>query len=112
MAVEVGFEPTDRLPHHTLSRRAPSATRRLHRGAAYRITAQSRTGGEESVSSAAHSSASTPVTTSGRWLSRRSLTTSQSEPDGPALGVDGAVDDAVDPGQHRRRPRTSCRAPG
>ncbi|SNQ50333.1 hypothetical protein FRACA_440030 [Frankia canadensis] len=31
-AVEVGFEPTEGLPPHTLSRRAPSATRRLHRG--------------------------------------------------------------------------------
>jgi hypothetical protein len=31
----VGFEPTDELPHHTLSRRAPSATRRLHRSRAY-----------------------------------------------------------------------------
>jgi hypothetical protein len=30
-AVEVGFEPTEELPPHTLSRRAPSATRRLHR---------------------------------------------------------------------------------
>jgi hypothetical protein len=35
VAVEVGFEPTDGLPHHTLSRRAPSATRRLHRSRAY-----------------------------------------------------------------------------
>ena len=35
VAVEVGFEPTDELPHHTLSRRAPSATRRLHRSRAY-----------------------------------------------------------------------------
>ncbi|SQD93981.1 hypothetical protein FMEAI12_2140009 [Parafrankia sp. Ea1.12] len=34
-AVEVGFEPTEGLPPHTLSRRAPSATRRLHRGLAY-----------------------------------------------------------------------------
>src|SRR5580704_19060084 len=34
-AVEVGFEPTEGLPPHTLSRRAPSATRRLHRGRAY-----------------------------------------------------------------------------
>src|SRR5580692_5782938 len=35
MAVEVGFEPTEGLPLHTLSRRAPSATRRLHRSRAY-----------------------------------------------------------------------------
>jgi hypothetical protein len=39
VAVEVGFEPTDELPHHTLSRRAPSATRRLHRSRAYRSLA-------------------------------------------------------------------------
>ena len=36
MAVEVGFEPTEDLRLHTLSRRAPSATRRLHRGRAHR----------------------------------------------------------------------------
>src|ERR1700734_304961 len=36
VAVEVGFEPTEGLPLHTLSRRAPSATRRLHRRRAYR----------------------------------------------------------------------------
>ena len=35
VAVEVGFEPTDGLPHHTLSRRTPSAARRLHRAAVY-----------------------------------------------------------------------------
>src|ERR1700712_6002565 len=35
MAVEVGFEPTDGLHRHTLSRRARSATTRLHRGLAY-----------------------------------------------------------------------------
>src|SRR5215475_16089662 len=35
VAVEVGFEPTEDLRLHTLSRRAPSATRRLHRGRAY-----------------------------------------------------------------------------
>ncbi len=38
MAVEVGFEPTEGLPPHTLSRRAPSATRRLHRRRAYPTT--------------------------------------------------------------------------
>ena len=36
MAVEVGFEPTEVLPPHTLSRRARSATTRLHRRRAYR----------------------------------------------------------------------------
>src|SRR5215469_11017992 len=39
-AVEVGFEPTEGLPPHTLSRRAPSATRRLHHYAAYWVSRQ------------------------------------------------------------------------
>jgi hypothetical protein len=43
MAVEVGFEPTEGLPLHTLSRRAPSATRRLHRRRAYLSGARSGT---------------------------------------------------------------------
>ena len=38
VAVEVGFEPTEGLRPHTLSRRAPSATRRLHRRRAYSTT--------------------------------------------------------------------------
>src|SRR4051794_1254128 len=37
VAVEVGFEPTEELPPHTLSRRARSATTRLHRRLAYRL---------------------------------------------------------------------------
>jgi hypothetical protein len=32
LAVAVGFEPTEELPPHTLSRRAPSAARTRHRG--------------------------------------------------------------------------------
>jgi SAM-dependent methyltransferase len=36
VAVEVGFEPTEELPPHTLSRRAPSAARTLHRRQGYR----------------------------------------------------------------------------
>src|ERR1022692_3826451 len=43
LAVEVGFEPTEGLPPHTLSRRAPSATRRLHRRRAY-LTGPARAG--------------------------------------------------------------------
>src|SRR5260370_42372287 len=35
LAVEVGFEPTEGLPPHTLSRRGPPATRRLHPPKAY-----------------------------------------------------------------------------
>ena len=34
VAVEVGFEPTESFHPHTLSRRARSATTRLHRGRA------------------------------------------------------------------------------
>src|SRR5437764_6150629 len=84
-AVEVGFEPTEGLPPHTLSRRAPSATRRLHRRRAYR-RGTSRCAWKNSRSSSADSPASTPATTSGRWLSRRSRTTSHSEPTAPAFG--------------------------
>ena len=36
VAVAVGFEPTEELPPHTLSRRAPSAARTRHRGRGYR----------------------------------------------------------------------------
>jgi hypothetical protein len=39
MAVEVGFEPTEELPPHTLSRRAPLAARTLHRRSGYPTTA-------------------------------------------------------------------------
>jgi hypothetical protein len=35
VAVAVGFEPTEGLPPHTLSRRAPSAARTRHRRVAY-----------------------------------------------------------------------------
>ena len=44
VAVEVGFEPTEGLPLHTLSRRAPSATRRLHRRRAYLTGGRSQQG--------------------------------------------------------------------
>ena len=36
LAVAVGFEPTVRLPPHTLSRRAPLAARTRHRGRGYK----------------------------------------------------------------------------
>src|SRR5438270_8689977 len=83
LAVEVGFEPTEELPPHTLSRRAPLAARTLHRERAYRA---SRRETNQSRRIAAHSSAKTPDTTSGRWLSRRSRTTSHSDPTAPAFG--------------------------
>src|ERR1700685_960783 len=52
-AVEVGFEPTEGLPLHTLSRRAPSATRRLHRRRAYPTRATRRLARQISSGSAA-----------------------------------------------------------
>ena len=94
VAVEVGFEPTDELPHHTLSRRAPSATRRLHRSRAYlseavcgqRAAASYRRWLKKSRRSAAHSSARTPLTTSTGWPEPRVV---QDIPDGP--GSPGAL---------------------
>src|SRR6266702_5607033 len=85
VAVEVGFEPTEGLPPHTLSRRAPSATRRLHRRRAYpnpRVRGGTAypVGGlrvaKNSRSRSPHSAASTPPMTSGRWFRRASLSTS------------------------------------
>src|SRR5580692_12333052 len=52
-AVEVGFEPTEGLHLHTLSRRAPSATRRLHRRRAYPTWAIGRRSEQISPRSAA-----------------------------------------------------------
>ena len=83
LAVAVGFEPTDGLHRHTLSRRAPSAARTRHRRRDYRTPRCCR---KKSVSTSPDSAASTPATTSGRWLSRRSRTTSHSEPTAPAFG--------------------------
>src|SRR5438270_13980827 len=80
VAVEVGFEPTEELPPHTLSRRAPSAARTLHRGRDYPRSPPPRCAPKNVRSSSPHSSASTPATTSGRWLRRRSRTTSHSDP--------------------------------
>ena len=89
-AVEVGFEPTEGLPLHTLSRRAPSATRRLHRRRAYRTPggqpAGQRRRAKNSRSSAADSSASTPPITCARWLRRRSRGMFHSDPAAPAFG--------------------------
>src|SRR5215813_14841642 len=89
VAVEVGFEPTEDLRLHTLSRRAPSATRRLHRGRAYRTYPASLAclrWAKKSRSRAPHSPASTPPSTSVRCGSRRSRSTSHSDPAAPALG--------------------------
>src|SRR4051794_34428436 len=71
-----------RLAPHTLSRRAPSAARTRHRRRDYRP----RFARKNARSSAPDSSARIPLTTSGRWLSRRSRTTSHSEPAAPAFG--------------------------
>ena len=102
-AVEVGFEPTEGLPPHTLSRRAPSATRRLHRRRAYpnpcvraapgagaalpaRPYSLDRRVAKKSRSRAPHSWASTPPMTSGWWFRRVSRSRSHSDPAAPALG--------------------------
>src|SRR6476646_3994372 len=45
-----------------------------------------RLAAKKSTSSVPHSSSSTPPTTSGRWLSRRSRTTSHNDPTAPAFG--------------------------
>lgn len=71
-----------KLALHTLSRRAPSSTRRHHRGRAYPTLRCAK----NSISGAAHSSAITSAITSGRWLRRRSRTTSHSDPTAPAFG--------------------------
>ena len=75
-----------KLSLHTLSRRAPSATRRLHRGRVYATGQRGRWAVKNLRRSSADSSARTPRTTSGRELRRRSRTTSQSEPTAPAFG--------------------------
>src|SRR5436305_5306561 len=94
-AVEVGFEPTEGLPPHTLSRRAPSATRRLHRRRAYpnprvreggTYPPSARRAAKKSRSRSPHSAARTPPITSGRWFRRVSRSTSQSDPTAPPLG--------------------------
>ncbi len=99
LAVAVGFEPTVKLPPHTLSRRAPLAARTRYRGELYRTGGagtksvsggRSRGAGQRWVSKKArscapHSSARTPGITSGRWFSRRSRITSKSEPAAPAF---------------------------
>ena len=69
-------------------------------GARHRRSRRPRWPAKNSSSSAADSSASTPPTTSGRWLSRRSRTTSHSDPTAPAFGVVGAEHQPVHAGQH------------
>src|SRR2546423_11235990 len=95
VAVEVGFEPTEGLPPHTLSRRAPSATRRLHRRRAYpnprvreggTYPPSARRAAKKSRSRSPHSAARTPPMTSGRWFRRGSRSTSPSDPTAPPLG--------------------------
>ena len=58
-------------------------------------------------SSAAHSPSNTPPRTSGRWVSRRSRTTSHSDPTAPVLGSQ-APKTRRPTRAGTRRPRTSC----
>ena len=55
---------------------------------------------KKSLNRSEHCAASTPATTSGRWLRRRSRTTSHNEPTAPAFGVVCPEDHPIDPGQH------------
>lgn len=88
-AVAEGFEPSVSFP--TLAFEASSFGRSDtlpresldHLGPGSEISSQSAR--KNAVSCAEHSSSRTPWTTSGRWLRRRSRTTSQSEPAAPAF---------------------------
>ncbi len=108
-AVAEGFEPSvtcatlafeassfgrsDTLPGEILAQGGPCSEIRFRPGSAPAPAGLRRTpvGGpgqrsrKKAVSSRAQSSASTPSTTSGRWLSRRSRTRSQREPVAPAF---------------------------
>jgi hypothetical protein len=91
LAERVGFEPTVGFPLHTLSRRAPSATRSPLRGGAATGSAHApvtpcRSAAKNPFSIAAHSSLNTPLATSIRWFRRGSCTRFPSEPQKPALG--------------------------
>src|SRR5262249_55175517 len=89
MAVEVGFEPTEGLPPHTLSRRAPSATKRLHPRPAYRtclLSFAGLRGAKKPRRRGAPPPPSPPPSPSARSDSRRSRSTSHSDPAAPALG--------------------------
>ena len=57
---------------------------------------------KKSVSSAAHSAASSPPATAGRWFSRGSPSTSSTLPAAPAFGIGAPVHDPRHPGQHDR----------
>src|SRR5947208_10458407 len=100
-AVEVGFEPTDELPHHTLSRRAPSATRRLHQEGSLPEV------GRSSVPSAAEEFGEQGGAFVGEdagddfgAVVEPAVAYDVPEgADGPGLGVEGAEDDVVEPGE-------------
>ena len=101
MAVEVGFEPTEVLPPHTLSRRARSATTRLHRGGAYR-PARLSLPGEKVASSAPHSWLAYARDDLGPVVEPAVAHDVPERAGGAGLRVRRAVDDPVDPRQHRR----------
>lgn len=104
-AVAEGFEPSvtcatlafeassfgrsDTLPGESLAQGGPCSEigidQRSARPSRASSTAPSRGPRKNAVSCSAHCASSTPWITSGRWLSRRSRTTSQSEPAAPAF---------------------------
>ena len=98
--VDLGLELGVEVPQQP--RRAPRRRRRWRGGRRSR-TSRPRCAAKKPSSSAVDSAASTPATTSGRWLSRRSRTTSQSEPTAPSLSSYAP--------KTRRSTRASTRAP-
>ena len=139
-AVAVGFEPTEELPPHTLSRRAPLAARTRHRRRGYRVIPLC----SQSVRCAAvrpaewtlldgHTGVGRPGTTRGgprrsragrrrtrpRAPRRRprpvvqaaSRTTSRIEPAAPAFGSQAPNTSRRHAGEHQAHRRTSCTAP-
>src|SRR5699024_9590198 len=75
-----------RVAPYPLSRRAPSATRRLHREELYRILRRAKNRERRATHSAATSSSTrSGGNTSGRWFCRGSRSASQTEPAAPAF---------------------------
>ena len=81
-------------------RRTSARRRRVPRAAG--VGTGQRRGAKKALSSSAHSAASRPPATSGRWFRRGSPSTSSTLPQAPAFGSRGAVDDARHAREHDR----------
>ena len=115
-AVEVGFEPTEGLPPHTLSRRAPSATRRLHRRRAYpnprvrggmTFRREAATGvrpsrGEEVTQQGTALTGENPADDFGAVVQASVPQHVPERSHGPGLGIFGPVDQPGQPGRRHR----------